>query len=370
MKIFSYNSGGVLLILLVLVLQFVHYPVLVSAECTCEPEDEGGINKSKALVLKIISIAVILFASALGVCLPILCRKVPALHPDSNIFFVVKSFAAGVILATGCIHILPDAFENLTSPCLPENPWGNFPFTGFVVMMSALFTLMADSMATGYYRRSELRKKLGSNRDETRVGVVNKEIVGDAEKEAGHELEVHTHATHGHAHGSSLSSSADMLLRHKVITQVLELGILVHSVIIGIAVGVSQSPSTIRPLVGALTFHQFFEGMGLGGCITQARFTTKYIVWMCVFFALTTPGGIAIGIAITDSYSETSPTALIVQGVMNAAAAGILIYMSLVDLLAPIFMDPKLQENGKLQVSSYVAVLLGAGAMSFIAKWA
>lgn len=51
--------------------------------------------------------------------------------------------------------------------------------------------------------------------------------------------------------------------------QVLELGIVVHSVIIGISLGASESPKTIKPLVAALTFHQFFEGMGLGGCIVQ-----------------------------------------------------------------------------------------------------
>ena len=54
--------------------------------------------------------------------------------------------------------------------------------------------------------------------------------------------------------------------------QVLELGIVVHSVIIGISLGASDSPKTIRPLVAALTFHQFFEGMGLGGCIAQVIF--------------------------------------------------------------------------------------------------
>ncbi len=45
--------------------------------------------------------------------------------------------------------------------------------------------------------------------------------------------------------------------------QVLELGIVVHSVIIGISLGASQSVDTIRPLLAALSFHQFFEGMGL-----------------------------------------------------------------------------------------------------------
>jgi len=54
--------------------------------------------------------------------------------------------------------------------------------------------------------------------------------------------------------------------------QVLELGIIVHSVIIGISLGASESPNTIRPLVAALTFHQFFEGMGLGSCISQVLY--------------------------------------------------------------------------------------------------
>lgn len=59
--------------------------------------------------------------------------------------------------------------------------------------------------------------------------------------------------------------------------QVLELGILVHSVIIGISLGASQSPETIKPLLVALSFHQFFEGMGLGGCIYEVGGKYLYI---------------------------------------------------------------------------------------------
>jgi hypothetical protein len=53
------------------------------------------------------------------------------------------------------------------------------------------------------------------------------------------------------------------------VIQVLELGVVVHSLIIGMPLGASDSPSTVRPLVPALTFHQLFEGIGLGGCIVQ-----------------------------------------------------------------------------------------------------
>ena len=47
---------------------------------------------------------------------------------------------------------------------------------------------------------------------------------------------------------------------------------MVHSVIIGISLGASEEPSTIKPLVVALSFHQMFEGMGLGGCIVQVLY--------------------------------------------------------------------------------------------------
>lgn len=63
------------------------------------------------------------------------------------------------------------------------------------------------------------------------------------------------------------------------IFQVLELGIVVHSVIIGISLGASQSPATIKPLLVALSFHQFFEGMGLGGCISQVNSNYTLCEW-------------------------------------------------------------------------------------------
>ncbi|KAL8478179.1 hypothetical protein ACS0TY_030170 [Phlomoides rotata] len=328
-------------------------PAVVSGDCTCDPEDEDR-DKGLALKYKGAAIASILVASAVGVCLPSAGKRFPALSPERAFFFIVKAFAAGVILSTGFIHVLPDAFESLTSPCLPDKPWGDFPFTGFVAMLAAIGTLMVDTYATSYYgRRSRVKAEEGK-------------VVSDEETE----VPIHTHASHGHAHGAVSLSGDTELLRHRVISQVLELGIIVHSVIIGIALGASESPKTIRPLIAALTFHQFFEGIGLGGCITQAKFNTRTVALMALFFSITTPSGIAIGIAITNTYSETSSTTLIVQGIFNAASAGILIYMALVDLLSADFMSPKLQNNGKLQLGANVSLLIGAGCMSLLAKWA
>lgn len=187
------------------------FPSIVSGECSCDVEAMGEY-KGEALKFKLGAIATILVAGAFGVSLPLLGKRVPALKPESDIFFMVKAFAAGVILSTGFVHILPEAFQSLTSPCLGENPWGNFPFTGFVAMMSAIATLMIDSFANGYYRRQHFNKP-------KQLLLVDEEMSGD---HAGH-VHVHTHATHGHAHGSADSSQElglPELIRKRVVSQV------------------------------------------------------------------------------------------------------------------------------------------------------
>ncbi|KAL7600932.1 hypothetical protein Lser_V15G26224 [Lactuca serriola] len=302
-------------------------------------------SKTRSLKLKVIAIAAILVASMMGVILPMLSRAIPALQPDKKLFVLVKAFASGVILATGYMHVLPDSFDCLTSECLPEYPWRKFPFTTFIAMLSAVFTLMVDSYAMSCYKKYHEKTK--------------------------EKLEVKISGDHFHGDGSSgLDSPASQLRRYRVVAQVLELGIVVHSVVIGLSMGASDNLCTIRPLVAALCFHQFFEGMGLGGCILQAEYEMKMKAMMVFFFSVTTPFGIALGIGLSNVYRENSPAALMVVGILDAVSAGLLNYMALVDLLAADFMGEKLQEDMKLQAISFVAVFLGAGGMSVMAIWA
>ncbi|KAF5754852.1 putative zinc/iron permease [Helianthus annuus] len=323
----------------------------------CEDQTNNPCNnKSKALPLKLIGIAAILVTSIIGVSLPLLTRSIPALSPDRSLFVIVKAFASGIILATGFMHVLPDSFDMLRSPCLDGNPWQRFPFTGFVAMLSAVFTLMVDSMATSMYTRTN--NAVADEDVEPRDQEMPLAVINDG----GMHL-------HGHHHGPK-GTVGQQLLRYRVVAMVLELGIVAHSIVIGLGVGASNDVCTIKPLVAALCFHQMFEGMGLGGCILQAEYKTLKKTVMIFFFSVTTPFGIVLGILLSKSYKENSPGALIAVGVLNASSAGLLIYMALVDLLAADFMGPKLQGSIKLQMKSYAAVLLGAGGMSLMSKWA
>ncbi|KAG6524345.1 hypothetical protein ZIOFF_010313 [Zingiber officinale] len=281
-----------------LLLLLVLLPFLAAADDECSNDGEGR-NKTVALRLRIAAIFSILVCGGIGVLVPVLGRWIPALRPEKDVFFVVKAFAAGVIIATAFVHILPDAFENLTSPCLDPHPWSDFPFAGFTAMVAAIGTLMIDTIATGYFTR----------------------VHGGATPEAEGSNQIHTHSTHAHTHVVDLKDETPaQLIRHRV--------------------------------------------------ISQAKFKRGSIITMGLFFSLTTPVGIAIGIGVSSVYNENSPTALIVEGLLNSVASGILVYMALVDLLAADFMNPKVQGRAKLQLMLNVALLLGAGLMSLLAKWA
>ncbi|KAK7351273.1 hypothetical protein VNO77_10593 [Canavalia gladiata] len=369
---------------------------------TCGATDsELCRDDSAAFVLKFVAMASILLSGMAGIAIPLIGKHRRFLRTDSNLFVAAKAFAAGVILATGFVHMLSDASEALNHPCLPSYPWSKFPFTGFFAMMAALFTLLLDFVGTQYYER-----KQGLNRaseEQIRVGSSESGIVewnggkvfGEEESGGMHIVGMHAHAAHhrhnhphgtdachgigglkeqghahAHAHAHIEEGEEETDVRHVVVSQVLELGIVSHSLIIGLSLGVSQSPCVIRPLIAALSFHQFFEGFALGGCISQAQFKASSATVMACFFALTTPVGVGIGTGIASVYNPHSPGALVVEGVLDSLSAGILVYMALVDLIAADFLSKRMSCNFRLQIVSYCMLFLGAGLMSSLAIWA
>lgn len=162
-------------------------------------------------------------------------------------------------------------------------------------------------------------------------------------------------------------------LKQRLVSQVLEIGIIFHSVIIGVTMGMSQNQCTIRPLVAALAFHQIFEGMGLGGCIAQAGFRFGTTAYMCFMFSVTTPMGIVLGMFVfsVTGYDDHSRNALILEGLLGSLSSGILIYMALVDLIALDFFHNKFMSSQPLlKKASFLALLLGSISMSILALWA
>ncbi|XP_048325139.2 zinc transporter 6, chloroplastic isoform X2 [Ziziphus jujuba] len=225
--------------------------------------------------LKFVSIFVIFFTSIIGIASPVLLARFFQGRPAyEKAILVIKCFAAGVILSTSLVHVLPDAFQAL-SDCqvATRHPWKDFPFAGLVTLVGALTALLVDVTASSHVESH------GHGHGQYKPVGTQEEMV--AKKSGPLEIaKLEGGGNHHHHEAAEIASTAEelMKLKQRLVSQVLEIGIIFHSVIIGVTLGMSQNQCTIRPLVAALAFHQIFEGMGLGGCIAQGQclLSTKF----------------------------------------------------------------------------------------------
>ncbi|CAO3571859.1 unnamed protein product [Mortierella alpina] len=173
---------------------------------------------------------------------------------------------------------------------------------------------------------------------------------------------------HSHAHGLELLDVS----QRKIATYILEAGIASHSIVVGVALGVS-SDAEFKGLLVALVFHQFFEGFALGARIAELDFgsTLNHYV-LAVVFSLTTPIGAVIGIVISSSYDPNSVAALLTEGILDAISTGILLYMGYVNLLAVEFnLNGEIRrESSKIKAMCFLALWMGAAVMAFIGLYA
>ncbi|KAK0185134.1 zinc iron permease [Armillaria mellea] len=175
---------------------------------------------------------------------------------------------------------------------------------------------------------------------------------------------------------------------------VLQLGIMIHSLVIGLTLSITHG-AEFTSLVTAIIFHQLFEGLSLGIRIaalppsspvprlpvpnTASRSKPRLSVfgaepqgewhWLApvlsLLFAITTPLGLGGGM-LAFSGNTSKSQMLLTQGLMSAISAGMLIYAATVEMIAGDFVFGNLNEGptpGRkvLAVVSLLAGVLGMG---------
>ncbi|KAH8987155.1 Zinc/iron permease [Lactarius akahatsu] len=220
--------------------------------------------------------------------------------------------------------------------------------------------------------------------------------VGDHQVGEAQHYQVHSHS-HGHGHHghgdlegllegadseadtdcTAEEEEADRIIGRKrqiVGILVLQLGIMLHSLVIGFTLALA-SGSDFESLATAISFHQLFEGLSLGIRIAalpahpdpQQRSTLSWLrPLLALLFALTTPAGILSGLIVFDAgHRGGGVGAKVAEGVLSAVSAGMLIYAACVEMLAADFvLDPTLWRSSKgRQVLALASVGMGAAGM-------
>ncbi|CAF0803063.1 unnamed protein product [Adineta ricciae] len=378
----------------------------------CFLSDEE-INQAYNLTLHIVSVFVLLVVSFVGASLSVVSNRFKALRINPIVLNFGKFFGSGVVLATGFVHILPDAMETLTDPCLPDS-WNVYgAYAGLFAMLGILGMQLIEFLAHEKYRSMTLKHSHGVESTNVKAPAEKTEELdraSQANSDRGRTNSIwHTHHSHGgHAHAhtpevhyhhqhqhseiiqvkpplTSVEEGAESNHHHhglalqnsghstKISTYLLEFGIALHSILIGLTLGTATD--SFVALFIALCFHQFFEAIALGAQIANLKSASiKSAIFMVIFFSLTTPIGIAIGIGIhSGTYNPKSVSYLLSTGILDSFAAGILIYVALVNLITA---EMGVNAHGfnrlskRLKFAYFVALYLGVAAMAVIGRWA
>lgn len=268
--------------------------------------------------------------------------------------------------------MLPEALENFDSPCLDEG-WKEYgAFAGVFCMLSSFGLQLLELAALANIERIRARKLAENQCGDLEKSVKLNGSSSSSDTTARNSpIDPRLHDEHeGHVHSAGLFEEGDPL-KH-IGTLILELGIVMHSIIVGITLSNTGSDEFITLLI-ALVFHQFFEGVALGTRINDMNIVGwRKPALMGTLFMIMTPIGCAIGIGIHSSFNPNSNSSVLASAILDSLSAGILLYNAYISLMSQdINQNPEFRQASFSRKSiCFMSMYCGAGLMALLGKWA
>lgn len=334
--------------------------------------------------LHVASIFILFLASALGVAVPLAPKYSTKLAAHPYLIVLGKCAGIGVMISCGLVHMILPSTESLTSDCLPtffntSYPAFSFVFALLAVLCSHLteFLLVSYVSGSSHVRDSHPIQSTPGEEESDEELPSRKKMLDDEENFEG---------TSTKQAGSEEADAAELPVRdlaaeglklHKAqqFTETLltEFSLSVHSIFIGIALGVSDS-STLVALLIALVFHQILEGVALGCRLADGALGSRIVLLFGGVFAVSGPFGVVVGIGVYRTLNPNGAAFLLVQGVFDGLCGGLLLYAGFQLLMRDFRDDVERHCLGTRRVAMIVgmfaAMWLSALAMSVIGAWA
>ncbi|KAK1584927.1 ZIP zinc transporter [Colletotrichum navitas] len=381
---------------------------------TCPTGGLGDEDAAYNTPLHVGALFIILAVSFLACAFPLAAAATPGVRVPRAFFFAVRHFGTGVLLATAFVHLLPTAFTLLGNPCLSSFWVEDYPAMPGAIALAGIFLVTIIEMVfhpgrhmacvrgngaddgvlspqsavslnddnsdngRGPLEMTRSRGAAGSlGRTLSRVGRGDDQQA-QTQSQTGDRLpkrvDEAARAARLEAAGPVVLSPAQQHQKDILQCMMLEVGILFHSVFIGMTLSVSVGNDFVVLLI-AIAFHQTFEGLALGSRIAAIDWPSgsRLQPWaMALAYGCTTPVGQAIGLATHRLYSPDSEFGLVLVGTMNALSSGLLVFAALVELLAEDFLSDESWRvlRGRERVWACLLVFFGAFGMSLVGAWA
>ncbi len=263
------------------------------------------------IAVKLALLLIILLAGAVGAGLPLLRHERAR---SERLLGWGNAFAAGVFLAAGIVHMLPDAHEIWLSLGWEYPMAFALAALAFVLMLLVEHVLLPES--------------------------------------AHHEV----HAPSGERFARMAQHETGALPAYAVLT-----ALSTHALLAGVALGAQPELGRVLVISVAIVAHKSAAGFALGVSLARSGLESGQAWRLVAIFALATPAGGILG-ALIDASIEGRLAAQ-VEGSVLGIAAGTFVYVATFDILRDEFPAP----GGRL--AKWCVLSLGVFSMGALALW-
>jgi zinc transporter 1/2/3 len=265
---------------------------------------------------------------------------------------VMNAASAGVFLSAGLMHLLADALENEVLSKRSEELWGEEGGSLIAISLCTggfLLLVVVEQAVTACAQTNEASKT-----DNTLLDGKEREDIPPADDE-GDDAE------------ETAVSAASL-----AVALVVGLGLSLHSVMEGLALGAQQDQAATAGIFFAIIAHKGIAAFALGNKTFQSivverdsddghKQKMQFILFMALF-SLMTPAGIAIGWAATiGDTAEESPW----PAAFSAVGAGTFLFVATVEVI-----PAELGHNSVDRGPKTAGLVVCAFLMGSLAKWA
>lgn len=343
-----------------------------------------GLEGKYSVGLHVAAIIIVLVVSLLGTVMPIITKYIRVLRENPFIFVIAKTAATGVLLSVSTIHLIGDAIEALNEPCVPQSLLEFYGPYGFFLAVLAALMMHAVDFKLGDIAQAWLKKQQGALPPEggaesaaqgDHEGLSKSNVPCGADGEHGHNA-VEPLVEGGHSHGGAAPPPTMGQLRRIIAAVSMEFGVTLHSIFVGLDMGLTTDAS-LKPLLVALVFHQLFEGMALGSRLVDAKFSFVLDMILATVFSVSAPLGMSISTAAVSIRKDAMAGGwfALMLGSLSSFCGGILLYLAFSLLFSDFTIEIKahcsdgMPRRKAKKIAMFVSLWSGMLTMALIGKW-
>ena len=290
---------------------------------------------NKTDILKIISFISIL---ALGLIFSFIPNYVNSIRKNEYLLDIANTFAAGLFLGIGLLHLLPESSE-----IFKDQYKIKFPIAYLISFLTYCLILCIEKVIFDPHSIMHEHNKLSDNnlKKDIDENIISEPLVQDNSLNDDFKSDIHL--------------GKNKLNKNLLQPFILLFALGFHAIFEGIALGILDDFNSVLSLMLVILAHKWAEGLTFGISFLKSELSKCQINTFLIIFSMMGPFGVLFGMFLSAMTNK------FIQGIFLAASSGTFLYIACSDVITEQF------EKKDYRVVKFICILIGGGFTAVLA---